>query len=422
MTKKFTWILVALLAACSIHHAEAQNWPEFLGKNGDNHSPAKNLPVMWSETENVTWKTPLHDHGWSSPVIFGDQIWMTAAPNDGLKMYAICVDKVSGEILHDILVFENETTEEDDLIGVNTFASCTPCVEQGRVYVHFGTYGTACLDTKTGKKIWQRRDLNIQHLRGPGSSPILYGDTLIVQYDGADKQFVTAFDKKTGKTVWQTDRSVDFGNMDPDLRKAYCTPIIVKVDGLDQMVSVGAQAAYGYDPKTGAEIWRVRFNGFSNAARPVSAGEVVLLVTGYARGNLLAVKPDGKGDVSETHIAWQQTKAVPLKPTGIVVGRAVYLVDDRGIFSCMALEDGELLWQSRLGGNFSATPLYADEKLYCFDEEGKCHILLPSADEDEKTFLPVNELDAGALASPCAQDGVLFVRTKTHLYRIEKKD
>lgn len=419
MMRKWNTLLYVVVCVMAAQMAGAQDWPEFLGPGGNNHSTAKNVPVTWSETENVTWKTPLHDHGWSSPVICGEQVWMTAAPHSGLKMYAICVDKNTGKILHDILVFENETTEGDDLIGVNTFASCTPCVEPGRVYVHFGTYGTACLDTKTGKKIWQRRDLNIEHFRGPGSSPILYGDTLIVQFDGADKQFMTAFDKKTGKTVWQTTRSFDFGNMDPDIRKGYCTPIVVSVDGKDQLVNVGAQAAYGYDAKTGEEIWRVRFNGFSNASRPVNAGEFFLLNTGYGRANLLAVRPGGKGDVSETHIAWQLTKAVPLKPTPMVIGGVIYMMDDRGIFSCVSLEDGELLWQKRIGGNFSATPLYADGKLYCFDEEGKCHVLKPAADEDEADFLAVNQLDAGALATPCAQDGVLFVRTKTHLYRIE---
>lgn len=419
MTHPKTILPVLFLLTLSVSVSAAENWPAFLGPNGDNHSPAVNLPETWSESENIVWKTAIRDFGWSSPVIWGNQMWMTAAPMDGLKMYAVCVDKNSGEIVHDILVFENPTTEDDELL-INSFASCTPCVEEGRVYVHFGRYGTACLDTKTGEKIWERRDYQTTHFRGPGSSPILYKDMLVVHYDGGDSQYVVAFNKKTGKTAWKTDRSVNFGTLDDDLRKAYETPTIVKVDGKDQLITNGAEAGYGYDPQTGEEIWRVCYRGFSNTSRPVLAEEHILFNTGFGKANMLAVRLGGKGDVTDTHVAWELGRTVPLKPTVVFVDGHIYMMDDHGIFSCVDPADGEILWQTRFGGAFSSTPLYADGKLYCFDEGGKCYVLRLSPDEDKKEVVAVNTLDDGLYATPCAQDGTLFVRTKTYLYRIGK--
>jgi len=408
-----TVLILAIILVAGPARAD-RNWPQFLGPRANGISDATDLPLEWSETSNIKWKTPIHDRGWSSPVVWDDQIWMTTATADGKQMFAVAVHRRTGEILYDIKVFTVEEPEE--IHALNSYASPTPVIEAGRVYVHFGTYGTMCLDTATGKPLWSRRDLNCNHFRGPGSSPILFGNLLILHYDGFDVQFIVALDKTTGRTVWKTDRSTEFGNIDGDLRKAYCTPLITRVGGRLQMISPGAKAAMAYDPNTGEELWKVRYGGFSNASRPFFGHGLAFVNTGFGRPQLWAVRPDGHGDVTDTHVVWRVTKSVPAKPTPVLVDDLITMVDDRGIASCIEARTGKTVWRNRLPGPYSASPLYAEGRIYFFNHDDTTTVIRAGRQYE---VLAVNKLDDGCMASPAVVGKAIFLRTRTHLYRIE---
>jgi outer membrane protein assembly factor BamB len=393
-----------------------ENWPQFRGPAGDGHADARGLPVKWSETENVRWKTAIHDKGWSSPVVWGDQVWMTTALADGKQMFAVCVDRDTGKIVHDLKIFDVEKPEFCP--DFNSYASPTPVIEAGRVYVHFGTYGTACLDTATGKVLWQRRDLPCNHHRAPGSSPILYGDLLILTFDGFDVQYLAALDKSTGKTVWKKDRAIDFPSPDGDLRKAYCTPTVIEVDGKPQLIAPAAEATIAYNPKTGEELWRVIQGGMNVATRPVYGQGKVFLTTGAGGLQLLAVRPDGTGNVTKTHLDWTYKKAVPTRPSPLLIEDDLYMVSDGGVASCLEAKTGKPVKDVRLNGKFSASPVFADGRIYFADQEGTTFVVEASP---ELKVLAANKLDEGCMASPAVAGKGLFLRTRTHLYRLEQK-
>jgi len=392
-----------------------EHWPQFRGPTGDGMADCRNLPITWSEKENVVWKTAIHGKGWSSPVIWGDQIWLTTAPEDGKESYAVCIDRISGKIIHDIKLY---TTENPAFCHpYNSYASCTPVIEAGRVYIHFGSVGTACLDTSTGHVLWERRDLPCDHWRGPGSSPILHENLLILTFDGYDQQYITALDKNTGKTVWKTDRQIDYGTDNGDLKKAYSTPAVLKENGRALIVSPSAAATIAYDADTGKEVWRVQHGGMNEAARPIFAHGLVFLTSGHTQ-QLLAIRLGGQGDLTR-NIAWATSKGLgPSRPSVLVVGDNLFFVSDNGIASCSEAKTGKRLWQERLGGAFSASPICAEGRIYFAGEDGKTHVI---AAEPTYQSLAVNKLDAGCMASPAAAGDGLFLRTKTHLYRLGKK-
>jgi outer membrane protein assembly factor BamB len=392
------------------------NWPQLRGPHANGHSDATGLPTTWSETEHVKWKTPIHDRGWSSPVIWGNQIWMTTAKEDGTQLFAICVDKNMGRVLHDIKLFD---VEKPSPLGneMNTYASPSPVIEEGRVFITFGSYGTACLDTATGKVIWQRRDLPCEHFRGPGSSPILFENLMILHYDGFDFQYVVALDKATGETIWKTDRDVAYGTNNGDTKKAFCTPLVIEAAGKTQLISPTSKAALAYDPRTGKEIWRVRYSSFSVAAMPLFGQGLVYINTGFGKADLVAVRPDGEGDVTGTHVVWTTKKGIGSKPSQLLVGDLIFNVHDSGIANCLDAKTGEEIWNKRLGGEYSASPLYADGKVYFFSHEGAATVIKP---DREYVELAKNHLDDGFLASPAVTGKALILRTKSSLYRIEK--
>jgi outer membrane protein assembly factor BamB len=291
--------------------------------------------------------------------------------------------------------------------------------------VTFGSPGTAAIDTRTGKVIWVRRDIECYHYRGAGSSPILFGDLLIMHFDGSDHQFVIALDKRTGKTVWRTERSVDYRDLgsdgkpkdDGDFRKAFATPHVMMVGGTPVLVSLGSKAAYGYEPLTGKERWRIEEPGsFSSAVRPVTGHGLVFYQTGWTTGQLFAVRPDGRGDVTSTHVVWKTARGVPNKPSVLLIGDLIFMANDSGIVTCLEAKTGETVWKDRLDGSYSASPLGAGNRVYFFSEEGKTTVI-----EAARTFkiLAQNFLDGTFMASPAVAGNALFLRTATHLYRIE---
>lgn len=404
-----------LLALAAMGRA-GESWPQFRGPDGQGHSDAVRLPLTWSETENIAWKTPIPGLGWSSPVIEGDQVWMTTALEQGKSLRAVCVARSTGKLLFDVEVFR--IPQPENVNPKNTYASPTPVIEPGRVYVHFGTYGTACLDTADGRVVWRNQELKLDHKEGPGSSPILYRDLLIVNCDGMDVQYVVALDKATGRPRWKTERPSDLPE-NPDFRKAYSTPLVVRVAGRDELVSPGAQRVVAYDPQTGQQLWQVDHpGGFSNVARPIFGQGLWFINTGYPKAQLWAVKPGGRGDITASHVAWKVVKQVSKNPSPLLVGKRIYQVEDAGIATCLDAATGELLWAERLGGKFSASPLFADGRIYLCSEEGHTHVIQPA---DRFQRLAENVLDGRILASPAAAGNALFIRTDSHLYRIQRR-
>jgi len=406
-------VTMVCLMASSVWAVE--NWPQFRGPSGDGTVDGRPLPVSWSESKNVKWKTAIHDRGHSSPVIWGKGIWLTTATEDGHSLFVICVDRDSGRILRDKKLFD--VSEPQFSNRLNSYASPTPVVEEGRVYVHFGTYGTVCLDSQTGKVLWQRTNINCDHMMGPGSSPFLFEDKLIFHVDGGDVQFVIALNKDDGTTAWKTPRSVDLTDAKPDYRKAYSTALIVEVDGHLEMISPGARAVYGYNPHTGKELWKVRYPGFSNVVRPVVYQGTAFINTGYAKAQLWAVKLGGRGDVTGTHVGWKQMKYIGQRSSPLLVNGLIYLVTDTAVASCLDSGSGEAVWNERLGGNFSASPVFAGGRIYFCNQEGVTTVIKPSR---SYTHVATNTLDDGMMASPAIAGKALYLRTASHLYRIEE--
>jgi outer membrane protein assembly factor BamB len=412
--------VIGLSLTTPLLHAQ---WTEFRGPNGTGTAPGP-LPLTWSESTNVRWKTAIHGRGWSSPIVLGNQIWMTTATEDGRQLYGVAVDRESGKIIYDLKLFEVATPQFAH--PFNSYASPTPVAEPGRVYITFGSPGTAAIDTATGKVLWERRDLECNHFRGAGSSPIIFRDLLIMHFDGSDLQYLVALDKKTGKTVWRTPRSIDYQDVlpdgkikaDGDFRKAFSTPQIVTAAGEPLLVSLGSMAAYGYDPMTGKELWKIEErSNYSSSSRPITGHGLVFYQSGWSTGQLLAVKPDGRGDVTATHVVWRVTQAVPKKPSLVLSGDLLFMINDVGVTTCLEAKTGTLVWKSRLPGEYSASPLLAGDRIYFFNEEGKATVI-----EAGREFKVLGEslLDNGFMASPAVAEGALFLRTKTDLYRIQQ--
>lgn len=397
----------------------ADQWTEFRGPSGTGHSESVGLPREWNETKNVAWRTPIHGRGWSSPVVLGSQVWLTTATPDGKELFVVAIGRDDGRVLFDTKVFD--VAEPADTRMYNSFASPTPVIEEGRVYVHFGSYGTAALDTRSGKVIWTRRDLRCNHWRGPGSSPILYKGLLIVHFDGYDVQYVVALDKSTGRTVWKADRTHDFGTDDGDQKKGFATPVVIEAGGRTQLISPAAKAVVSLDPLTGRELWRVRYPEHSAAARPLFANGLVYVDTGYGKAELLAIRPDGRGDVTETHVAWKALKGVGAKPSPLLVDDLIYAVSDTGgVVTCIDAKTGAEVWQQRVGGGgHSASPLFADGAIYIFAEDGSAAALAPGREYRELARSAIGE--GGVMATPAIAGKALFLRTESHLVRLEKR-
>jgi outer membrane protein assembly factor BamB len=430
------FIAVSLLLAGALRlFAEDVNWAQFRGPRGDGTSTSSGLPLHWDEQQNLRWKVPIHGRAWSSPVIWGRQVWLTTATEDGKELFAVCVDRNTGKMVYDLKLFEVEKPQYAH--PFNTYASPTPVIEEGRVYVTFGSPGTACLDTQNGKVLWSRRDFECNHYRGAGSSPILHGGLFILNFDGSDHQFIVALDTKTGRTVWQKNRSLDYKDLDQngqpqaegDLRKGFATCQVVMLDGQTTLLSQGSKALYAYDPLTGDEIWRLEDRGsHSGSTRPVAGHGLVFLPTGFSVGQVLAIRPGRKGEVLDVNAAeptpaqlsvvWKAKRNAPKKPSLTLVGEELYAVDDNGVATCWEAQTGNVCWNERIGGNYSASPLAAERRLYFFSEEGKITVIAAGR---EFKKLAENHLEGGFMASPAVCGRALFLRTRTHLYRIEEQ-
>jgi hypothetical protein len=379
--------------------------PQFRGPDGEGHSSEKHLPLTWSDSENIRWKTTIEGLGWSTPSIAGTQVWLTTAIDGGKSLKVICLDRDTGTVIHDVEVFHHD--DPGPIHDKNSYASPSVLIDGDRIYAHFGRLGTACLD-RNAKEVW-KKELKYNHRHGPGGSPIVVGDLLILACDGTDVQYVTALNKRTGDEVWKTTRN---GAM------AYSTPLLMNVNGKPQVVSTGGEWAVSYEPSTGKELWRFRYpKGYSNVPRPVFGQGLVFLCSGYDSPWLYAVRADGTGDVTESHVEWKLDRGAPLNPSPLLIGDDLYIVSDNGIASCLDAKTGKPHWQKRIGGNFSASLLLADGHIYMLDENGKTYVFKPNHEEYEE--LAVNELPGRTLASIAAADESLFLRTDKSVYRIQ---
>ena len=433
MTHMRVTLLFVLLVAWR-PGAQEVNWPEFRGPRGNGTSTATNLPLHWSEQQNVKWKTPVHGRAWSSAVIWDKQVWLTTATENGRELFVVCLDRETGRVLRDFKVLE--IAKPQYCHPFNSYASPTPAIETGRLYVSFGAPGTLCLDTQTGTVLWARRDLECNHYRGAGSSPILCGNLLILNFDGSDHQFIVAFDKTTGRTVWRKDRSIDFQDLGPDgqpemtgdYRKAFATCQVATLDGRTTLLSQGSKALYAYDPPSGAELWRVEErSNYSGSTRAVTGHGLVFVPSGFGSGQVLAIRPGKPGEVLDAkapgpptmqlQVVWKTKHNVPKKPSLLLLGDLLYAIDDNGVATCWEAMTGKVVWSERIGGHYSASPLAAGGRIYLFSEEGKTTVL---ATGREFNKLAENQMGDGFMASPAVSGKALFLRSRTHLYRVEE--
>jgi outer membrane protein assembly factor BamB len=405
-------MLLLFVAAAAPGDDEAR-WPQFRGPSGQGIAH-NSVPQAWSERENVVWKADIPGEGHSSPVVWGNQVWVTTASQDGAALGAVCVDLNSGEVLHSVTLFRPQDIAE--IHGDNTYASPTPVIEEGRLYCHFGRYGTACVDTATGETLWTNNALVIDHQGGPGSSPVLYDDLLIINCDGADAAYVAALDTSIGRIRWRRDRSAPF-RADPITHRAFSTPLMVEHAGRKQLISPGADQLHAYDPATGDELWHVRYVGFSTVPCPVADGEKVYFCTGFFNPELWAVRLDGHGDVTESHVEWRYRGPVPETPSPILVEGRIYMVSNTGVGTVVDAASGSRVSQFRLGGNYSASPLLAGGSLYFCSEDGLTKLVEPT--ERPRVFAS-NRLAGIIKASPAVIGNAIILRTDQALYRIEE--
>ena len=409
------WALLAVgTGRAADPRPDSSPWPQFRGPGGQGQVDTA-IPVAWSETKNVAWKTPLPGKSGSSPVIAGGQAWVTTcvtSPGGGVSLRLIGVDLRSGAIKHDVELFA--TAKLPQLHARNTPASPTPAVVGNMVVASFGSDGVGCIDATTGKVLWRNETLKVEYESGPGSSPVPYKGRVILPCDGADAQFVVALDAATGKVAWRTERT-GAAKRPPNERRAFSTPLVITVGRQDQMVIPGAQCVYSYDPETGKELWRVAYTGFSNVPRPVFANGLVYVSSGFFDHELMAIRPDGSGDVTATHIVWRYKKGLPNVPSPVFAGGLLFMVADTGIATCLDAKTGDLKWTERLPGAYTASPLVHGNTVYAFADDGKA-VLFKAADVFEE--IGRNTLDGRVQATPAAVDGSLIFRTDTALYRL----
>ncbi len=410
MTIRFAILLLLSIAAT----AHGENWPEFRGPTAQGTATARNLPVEWSATNNIAWKQAVPGKGWSSPVLANGRLYLTSAVEVGanLSLRALCLDAATGRIVWNTEVCAPESGKVARGHAKNSQASPTPVVEDGRLYVHFGPESTACLDLD-GKILWRNLTIRYAPVHGGGGSPVLVGDALIFSCDGASDPFLIALNKRTCDMLWKVSRPTDSKK-----KFSFSTPLVITVNGQSQVISPGSGAVCAYDPKTGRELWRVRYgDGYSVIPRPVFGHGLVFISTGYDAAKAMAIRPDGAGDVTDTHVAWTVTRGAPNTPSLLLVGDELYMVSDAGVASCLDARTGQAHWQERLGGPCSSSPVYADGKIYAQTEDGK-GVVFKAGKHFEK--LAANPLGERTLASYAVGDGALFIRGEQHLYRIGK--
>lgn len=414
---KFPPTAVAVLVALFASAAPAEDWTQFRGSSGQGVSAEKNLPVEWSTAKNVAWQVSVPGKGWSSPIVFKGRVYLTTAVKpDGAEgkersLRALCLDAKTGKTLWDVEVFRQTDAATERIHGKNSHASPTPLTDGKHLFVHFGPQGTACL-TLDGKAVWKTK-VKYSPRHGNGGSPILVDGVLFFSCDGTTEPFVVALNANDGTIAWKRDRP----GVDDVKTFSFATALSIEAGGKPQIISPATGQVVAYEPKTGKELWKVKYDGFSVIPRPVYAHGLVFLSTSYMRPKVLAISPTGSGDVTGSHLKWSIARGAPNTPSALVVGDELYFLSDRGIASCVDAKTGKVYWQQRIGGTYSASPVYADGKIYFQSEKGETTVVKPGREFQE---LAKNNLGERSLASFAIADGALFIRTETKLYRVQK--
>jgi len=399
--------------------ATADDWQVFRGPAGDGSSTLKNLPIEWASDKNVTWKTDLPGEGWSSPVVYDGVVYLTAAipqsQTDETSPYDLTVFGISldnGEVIWKETVFV-QPANAPRRHQKNSHASPTPIVQDGKLYVHFGHQGTACLTLK-GAVIWKTVSIEYKPVHGNGGTPVIVGDTIVFSVDGAATAKVIALDLSNGEVRWTFDRESSAPR-----KFSFSTPALIEVDGARQIVSPGSDVVHGLDAETGEMIWKVKYDGYSVIPKPVYKDGLVYVCTSYNTPWIYCIDPSGKGDITETHVKWSHQKQVPHTPSIIINDGRIYMVSDRGIGSCLDAKTGEVIWQERVGGNYSASPILANGLIYMQSEQGDATVI-----EAGPVYKVVSKNTFGqrTLASYGVTDGTLLIRTSESLYCVQEKD
>ena len=418
---KLTFLFIPLMFHCCTLSSRDDNWTHFRGSDLRGIAAVESVPVTWDDDTNIKWKTSVHGRGWSSPVVFGNQVWVTTATPDGKELYAVCLDFRTGEIIFEIRLFSFDSAIRKH--DINSFASPTPAIEDGFVYVHFGSMGTVCINTADGSVVWTRTDLECDHVQGPGSSAFLYKDLLILHYEGVDVMFIVGLDKYSGETVWKTHRQEEPYKVIPRIgTKAYVTPLLINVNGRDLIISNGSAIINAFDPNTGEEVWSIIRGAESTVSMPFEENGIVYFETGFMIdedrsrfSELMAVNPDGTGDITETNVLW--TKRVPILPraTPVIKDGLIYTVDTQRTMMCIDASNGEELWTHRLRSEFNSSPVFANGKIFFSSIRGETIVIEAGR---ELNILAENKLDGAIWSTPAILRNSILMRTDSHIYRI----
>jgi len=417
----YGFVVILLLSGLNSVKSQDSNWTHFRGSNLNGIANVESVPLRWGDDLNIRWKTEIHDKGWSSPVIYGNQIWVTTATSDGTDLFAVCVDFQTGKIIHDIKVFSPENVFGKH--SINTYATPTPCIEKNFVYVHYGSLGTACINTSNGSVVWRRTDLKCRHVQGPASSPIIYKNLLILHYEGTDVRYIVALNKSDGKTVWKTDRPAKpYEPLTEIGKKAYVTPIILNVRGRDLLISNGSAVCNAYDPDTGEEVWRVIRGAESTVSMPFTENGTLFYYTGFMVdtdrsefSEIVAVNPDGKGDITGSNVLWKKRMEPMQIMTPVIKDGLIYTVDTKNNLICLDASTGKEIWTTHLKANFNASPVYAAGNIYLFSIRGEGLVIKPGRVLE---IVAQNQLKDQVWATPAFLRNSIILRTDKYLCRI----
>ena len=425
--KNFTSLLaffLLIIGDFATTFGQDSNWTHFRGSHLNGISADSIVPISWNDTTGILWKTDIRGRGWSSPVVFGDQVWVTTATPDGKEMSGICLDLKTGKQLYDILLFK-----QDSIYGkhsVNTYATPTPCIEQGFVYLNFGSSGTSCVSTDNGQVIWKRDDLKCDHMQGTGASPMLYKDLLIIHYEGTDHQFIVALNKKNGETVWLVHRPAEYYEpLAPVGKKAYITPLVVNIGGKDLLISNGAAVCVAYDVQTGQEVWRVVQGEDSTIAMPFYEDGIVFFYTSFVTppggekyAEMLAVDPKGSGDITKSNVLWRLKTPILQLLTPLVKDGVIYTIDSRNNLLVIEAKSGNTLYTKKMKNKYNASPVYAGGRVYFTSVKGETLVLKAGRTLE---VVAENKLPGDLFATPAIARNSILMRNEFSLYRIGNK-
>ncbi len=401
-------------------NSQDKNWTHFRGSYLNGIAVTDKALLKWGDSD-MKWKTEIHDKGWSSPVVYNNQIWVTTAKDDGKELYAVCVDFQTGKIIYDISVFTPDSVFKKH--EVNSYATPTPCIEKSFVYVHYGSLGTACINTTNGLIVWKRTDFKCDYMMGPASSPVIYKNLIILHFEGTDAEYIVALNKSNGELVWRADRPKEIYEPQPAIgKKAYTTPIIVNVKGRDMLISNGSFVCIAYDPSIGKEIWRVVRGAESTVAMPFTEKGVVYWFTGFMVADngskfceILAVNPDGKGDITKSNILWRKKAEQLQLLSPVIKDGLIYTVDAKNNMMCINASTGEEIWSTHLKANYNASPIYVNGNIWFFSVKGEI-LVIKSGQKYE--VVAQNQMDSGIWATPAFLKNSIIIRTDKYLCRI----